>query len=71
MGTHPNCPSMVLRPGQQDKPLLDWVREHPDALGTEVKNYFNGNLPFLFKVLSVRTSLSIQAHPNKVSGVDF
>ena len=62
---------MVLRPGQQDKPLLDWVREHRDALGTEVKDYFNGNLPFLFKVLSVRTSLSIQAHPNKVSGVDF
>jgi len=23
------------------------------------------NLPYLFKVLSVRTALSIQAHPNK------
>ena len=70
MGTHPNCPSAVLRPAQPDKPLLDWVRENPDSLGSEVKDYFHGNLPFLFKVLSVRTSLSIQAHPNKVSVVD-
>lgn len=26
---------------------------------------FHGKLPFLFKVLSVETALSIQAHPNK------
>ncbi|KAK7089973.1 hypothetical protein V1264_009842 [Littorina saxatilis] len=66
MGTHPNCPSMVVIPGQEEKPLIDWVNEHPDSLGSEVKDYYKGSLPFLFKVLSVRTSLSIQAHPNKV-----
>ncbi|KAL8595940.1 hypothetical protein ACOMHN_018252 [Nucella lapillus] len=66
MGTHPNCPSMVVRPGHRDKALWQWVHENPDSLGSEVKKYFRGTLPFLFKVLSVRTSLSVQAHPNKV-----
>ncbi|KAL8580922.1 hypothetical protein ACOMHN_039622 [Nucella lapillus] len=66
MGTHPNCPSMVVLPGQGEKPLLEWIQKHPDSLGAEIKEYFKGSLPFLFKVLSVRTSLSIQAHPNKV-----
>ncbi|XP_076454112.1 mannose-6-phosphate isomerase-like [Babylonia areolata] len=66
MGTHPNGPSMVMRPGQQDIALWEWVHENPDSLGSEVKNYFKNTLPFLFKVLSVRTALSVQAHPNKV-----
>nr|KAG5697577.1 hypothetical protein BaRGS_019798 [Batillaria attramentaria] len=57
---------MVVRPGHQDTALLDWVRDNPDCLGSEVREYFNNQLPFLFKVLSVRTSLSVQAHPNKV-----
>lgn len=30
-----------------------------------VAKQFNKELPFLFKVLSVNSSLSIQAHPNK------
>lgn len=66
MGTHPNCPSIVVQPGCQDMALLDWVRQNPNCLGSEAREYFKGNLPFLFKVLSVRTSLSVQAHPNKV-----
>ena len=33
-------------------------------LGRKVFDHF-GDLPFLFKVLSVRTALSIQAHPTK------
>ncbi|KAK3786366.1 hypothetical protein RRG08_022987 [Elysia crispata] len=65
MGTHPNGPSIVKIPGEEDVPLSVWVKKHPKQLGSEVKRYFNGSLPFLFKVLSVRTALSIQAHPNK------
>ena len=41
------------------------------VLGTGVHSRFSkqlgeGQLPFLFKVLSVNKSLSIQAHPDKV-----
>ena len=66
MGTHPNGPSIVKIPGEEDVPLSEWVKQHPKQLGSEVLKYFKGSLPFLFKVLSVRTALSIQAHPNKV-----
>ncbi|KAK6196407.1 hypothetical protein SNE40_001639 [Patella caerulea] len=66
MGTHPNCPSYVDIPGKEEIKLEDWIKDHRDKLGSEVNTYFDGKLPFLFKVLSVKTSLSIQAHPNKV-----
>lgn len=66
MGTHPNCPSYAVRKGKEDVALLDWIEANPDSLGQKVKDYFKMKLPFLFKVLSVRTSLSIQTHPNKV-----
>ncbi|RUS80567.1 hypothetical protein EGW08_011661 [Elysia chlorotica] len=65
MGTHPNGPSICKIPGEEDVPLSEWVKQHPKQLGSEVERYFSGSLPFLFKVLSVRTALSIQAHPNK------
>ena len=49
-----------------------WMGTHPKGeshlLGqkpTSLKSYLGGDLPFLFKVLSVETALSIQAHPNK------
>jgi mannose-6-phosphate isomerase len=32
---------------------------------SSLKSYLKSDLPFLFKVLSVETALSIQAHPNK------
>jgi mannose-6-phosphate isomerase len=32
---------------------------------SSLKSYLNCDLPFLFKILSVETALSIQAHPNK------
>ena len=66
MGTHPNGPSRVKIPGKPDELLEDWLKKNPDALGARVKDQFKGALPFLFKVLSVNNSLSIQAHPNKV-----
>ena len=50
MGTHINGPSKI---------------KNCDNL--TLKEYLNGqDLPFLFKVLSVRTALSIQAHPDRI-----
>ncbi|XP_059177857.1 mannose-6-phosphate isomerase-like [Physella acuta] len=66
MGTHPKNPSTVSIPGKEDILLSEWLDSHPEQLGPEVRSLFKGNLPFLFKVLSVRTSLSLQVHPNKV-----
>lgn len=55
------------------KPFAEyWMGTHPkgeshllDANQTSLKTYLKNDLTFLFKVLSVRTALSIQAHPNK------
>ena len=63
MGTHPSGPSIVKT---SDKPLADLIREDPAVLGTKTRKVFGDDLPFLFKVLSVRQALSIQAHPDKV-----
>ncbi|ESP04950.1 hypothetical protein LOTGIDRAFT_109203, partial [Lottia gigantea] len=63
MGTHPNCPSFI---DGTETTLEQWIKDNPDKLGSEVKKDFGGKLPFLFKVLSVQKSLSIQAHPHKV-----
>lgn len=49
MGTHPKGESYLLDNNNQ----------------TSLKTYLNCDLPFLFKILSVETALSIQAHPNK------
>lgn len=66
MGTHPRGDAKILDNRISQKTLGQWIAENPDCLGSKVKNTFNGKLPFLFKVLSVDTALSIQAHPNKV-----
>ena len=66
MGTHKKGPSIITSPQQYSgKPLSEWITENQWALGEEVAKQFNGQLPFLFKVLSINKSLSIQAHPNK------
>jgi mannose-6-phosphate isomerase len=65
MGTHPRGDAKILDNHISQKTLGQWIAENQDCLGSKVKNTFNGKLPFLFKVLSVETALSIQAHPNK------
>lgn len=51
MGTHPSCPT--------------YVKTENFTTTISLKDHLNGvELPFLFKVLSVRTALSIQAHPD-------
>ncbi|KAG2595933.1 hypothetical protein PVAP13_5KG118500 [Panicum virgatum] len=62
MGTHPSGPSTLLDGGEL---LGDWLARNPDALGPAVAARWGGDLPFLFKVLSVAKALSIQAHPDK------
>ena len=65
MGTHAKGPSVI---SSSQQPLSDWLTKHPDAVGDKVTQIYpqTGQLPFLFKVLSVNKSLSIQAHPDKV-----
>jgi mannose-6-phosphate isomerase len=50
MGTHKNMPSKMYKGGT----LEDFVKEK-----------YNTDLPFLFKVLSIKKPLSIQTHPDK------
>ncbi|XP_054162355.1 mannose-6-phosphate isomerase-like [Oppia nitens] len=68
MGTHPSGPTMIVSsdPELDGKTLLNLLQTYPEYVGTvNIVNKYGDNLPFLFKVLSVGTALSIQAHPNK------
>ncbi|ORX43660.1 hypothetical protein BCR36DRAFT_586596 [Piromyces finnis] len=62
MGTHPNAPSLKMGTGEN---LKDIVVANPDLLTPGIARKYNGDLPFLFKVLSIQKALSIQAHPDK------
>ena len=64
MGTHPSAPSLLVDDGYAGQPLLALLRDHPELLGAALPA-FGADLPFLFKVLSVGTALSIQSHPDK------
>jgi mannose-6-phosphate isomerase len=65
MGAHPSAPSTALVDGARVG-LDELVRSEPKAvLGREVVDMLGPSLPFLFKVLSAGTPLSIQAHPSK------
>ncbi|KAJ3513804.1 hypothetical protein NLJ89_g2746 [Agrocybe chaxingu] len=67
MGTHPKSPSYVQSSGTT---LSEHLAAHPELIGKPVIDKFdagNGNLPFLFKVLSIEKALSIQAHPDKAT----
>lgn len=69
MGTHPSVPSKNIASGET---LRDLVTTHPELLGPAVSGAFGaGELPFLFKVLSIRKALSIQAHPDKALGAQL
>ncbi|KAF7490457.1 Mannose-6-phosphate isomerase [Sarcoptes scabiei] len=68
MGTHPSGPSVVMgsQPDQHNITLLNFLSNYPEYVGNiHIVAKYGKNLPFLFKVLSVRKALSIQAHPNK------
>ncbi|KAH0619892.1 hypothetical protein JD844_014289 [Phrynosoma platyrhinos] len=65
MGAHPKGDAVILDNRIPQKTLGQWIADNPGCLGSKVKDTFRGQLPFLFKVLSVNTALSIQAHPTK------
>lgn len=70
MGTHPKVPSHTVGAGSDNKHTHESLRQvladAPQELGDKVAAEFGaGELPFLFKVLSIRKALSIQAHPDK------
>lgn len=67
VGTHPNCPSKVA--GANGELLDDFLKKPENK-----KKYFSpahqasgfrNTVPYLLKILSIRTALSIQAHPCK------
>ncbi|KAK8812494.1 hypothetical protein WA158_007727 [Blastocystis sp. Blastoise] len=62
-GTHPSGPSSIEVDGSII-PLKEYLNSHPELMGTSMGEH--GDLPFLYKVLSVGAALSIQAHPDKV-----
>jgi mannose-6-phosphate isomerase len=62
MGTHPSLPSKDV---ETQRSLLDLVQDNHALMSTGITKRYGGKLPFLFKVLSIRKALSIQAHPNK------
>ena len=65
MGTHPKAPSQVQL-DDETVSLAAWVALYPqEILGPHVATAFNATWPFLFKILSIATPLSIQAHPNQ------
>lgn len=62
MGTHPNAPSTVKETGQDLKSV---IASNPELSSSQIYKKYNGDLPFLFKVLSINKALSIQSHPDK------
>ncbi|KAF8467254.1 mannose-6-phosphate isomerase [Kalaharituber pfeilii] len=62
MGTHPSNPSKEFSTG---RPLHFLIETNHALVGSSVASKYGNNLPFLFKVLSIRKALSIQAHPDK------
>ena len=64
-GAHSSAPCLVDLNGQQYA-LDSLVSDYPsEILGSQVVSTFGPRLPFLFKVLSIGSALSIQLHPNK------
>lgn len=69
MGTHPNAPSYTMtKDNQESKALKDLILADQNLSTPEVYKQYEGDLPFLFKILSIRKALSIQAHPDKTLG---
>ena len=66
-GAHVSAPSEVYLGDELSSgvSLLELIKKAPQAvLGERVCELFGESLPFLFKVLSIHSPLSIQAHPD-------
>ena len=66
LGAHPQGAARVLGPDGRATALDDWIRRDPEGvLGRETARRFEGELPFLLKVLAAEAPLSLQAHPSR------
>lgn len=64
IGAHPDSPSEVLLPNAATEPLNRLIDSKPvEMLGPDCAAAFDGNLPFLMKVLAAASPLSLQVHP--------
>lgn len=64
-GSHPSGPASIIV-GHQRIGLDAFLTKQPEMVcGIDRYQKFNKTLPFLFKILSVGQSLSLQAHPDK------
>lgn len=64
MGTHTSSPSYL----PEGMTLPEHLAAHPSLIGDDTITTFDaadGNIPFLFKILSINKALSIQTHPDK------
>jgi len=64
MGAHNKSPSLIKCSGQK---LSDWINYNEESLGEASRLKFGNKLPFLMKILSINSALSIQVHPSKVN----
>ncbi len=64
MGDHPRAPSSVIMDSGNIS-LGQLITRQPNEILGKDSNRFGNHLPFLFKVLSAESPLSIQAHPDK------
>lgn len=62
MGTHPSSPAKI---SGSEMTLGKFLEDKPHLVGAVPEGYAPNDLPFLFKILSIRNALSIQAHPDK------
>ncbi|GCD18622.1 mannose-6-phosphate isomerase, class I [Cellulomonas algicola] len=64
-GAHPSAPA-VVHEDEDDVPLDRLVAADPTAtLGEDVRARFNGELPYLLKVIAAESPLSLQVHPSR------
>lgn len=64
VGAHPNAPSLV-RTEAGWVPLPELVQVDPNEILGSAAERFDGQFPFLLKILSAAEPLSIQAHPDR------
>lgn len=65
LGDHPNCPSLIHFRNGEKVSLRDCIVNNPELFLGKSFNGKEKNLPFLFKVLSVNSILSLQIHPDQ------
>lgn len=70
MGVHERGPSKIILDSGTEVELNTVIaKQSREILGPSADERFDGELPFLFKVLAAEQPLSIQAHPNRTQAM--